>query len=98
MADEAGDQLATVWPQAVTTLTTTLTKQHGAWLSMASARRAAGQYGSAVRADGLRQGRHRAHLRDPITATLSNMLQMPVSLAVTVADPSSSCGATPTPT
>jgi len=88
VADEAGDQLATVWPQAVTTLTTTLTKQHGAWLSMASPVGLLGNTALLSAPTDYAKDAIERYLRDPITATLSNMLQMPVSLAVTVvADP-----------
>ena len=71
MADEAGDQLATVWPQAVTTLTTTLTKQHGAWLSMASPVGLLGNTALLSAPTDYAKDAIERHLRDPITATLS---------------------------
>ncbi len=86
VADDSSDQLSTVWPQAVTILAATLSKQQGAWLSMAQP---VGLLGTTVLlaapTDYAKEAIERS-LREQITGTLSSLLQMPVSLAVTVTE------------
>jgi chromosomal replication initiator protein len=84
VADQAGDRLAAVWPDAVTTLSTSLSKQQGAWLSMAEPVGLLGNTALLSAPTDYAKDAIERYLREPITSTLSSMLQIPVSLAVSV--------------
>ena len=85
MADDPAD-LQVVWQQVVTDLSSSLTSHQRAWLAITDLVGLIGTTALIAAPSGFARDTIERTLRDPITAALSDRLQLPISLAVTVSE------------
>ncbi len=85
MGDDPAD-LQNVWQQVVADLSSSLTSHQRAWLSITDLVGMIGNTALLAAPSGFARDTIERTLREPITAALSDRMQLPVSLAVTVSD------------
>ena len=86
MPDDSGD-LGPVWSQVIVSLADSLTSQQKAWLDLTHFVGVIGTNALLAAPTPFARDMIERSLREPLTSALSSHLQMPVSLAVTVSEP-----------
>ena len=89
MADDSRDaqaDLKNVWQQVVSDLSSSLTSHQRAWLSITDLVGMIGTTALIAAPSGFARDTIERTLRDPITAALSDRMQLPITLAVTVSE------------
>ncbi|SDO64058.1 chromosomal replication initiator protein [Nakamurella panacisegetis] len=89
MADDPRDpptDLKNVWQQVVSDLSSSLTSHQRAWLSITDLVGLIGTTALIAAPSGFARDTIERTLRDPITAALSDRMQLPITLAVTVSE------------